>query len=94
MRSVMTSFWKELRRRRVLRTTVAYIVGAWIVIEVSSVIFPIILLPDWAARIVTVLALIGLPLVAVLAWVFDIERKPASVPHIDSAASNLLTATG
>ena len=63
--------WTELSRRRVVRTTVAYIVSAWILVEVASVI-----LPAWTVRIVIVIAVLGLPIVVVLAWTFNIERSP------------------
>lgn len=75
MFQAVARFWSELRRRRVIKTTLAYLVGAWLIIEASSVVFPALLLPEWSVRIVIVLAILALPLVIVLAWVFDIERK-------------------
>lgn len=76
MFSAVGRFWSELRRRHVLKTTLAYVVGAWLIIEAASVVFPALLLPDWSVRIVIVIAVLALPLVLVLAWFFDIERTP------------------
>ncbi|HNP34691.1 MAG TPA: hypothetical protein PKK10_02455 [Woeseiaceae bacterium] len=75
MKTVFGRFWAELRRRRVIKTTIAYVIGAWVVVEASSTVFPALLLPDWTVTLVVVAALVALPLVVVLAWIFDIERK-------------------
>ncbi|MCH8241344.1 MAG: hypothetical protein IH897_01885 [Planctomycetes bacterium] len=69
-------FWAELKRRRVVKTTIAYLVGAWILVETSTVIFPALLLPEWTVRALVVLSILALPLVVVLAWIFDLERNP------------------
>jgi TolB-like protein/tetratricopeptide (TPR) repeat protein len=78
----LSRFYRELRRRKVIRVSVFYIVASWIAIEVASVIFPELMLPAWSVRLVILLALIAFPFVVVLAWVFDItpegvERTPA-----------------
>ena len=38
--SGLTSFWKELRRRKVVRVAVVYAVVAWLLIQVSATVFP------------------------------------------------------
>jgi adenylate cyclase len=76
IRTALSSFVTELHRRRVIKTTVAYVVAAWVLIETSSIIFPAIYLPAWSVRLIIVTAILGLPLVIVLAWVFDVRRSP------------------
>lgn len=76
LRASATKFWQELQRRRVIKTTIAYTIGAWIAVEVSSTVFPLMYFPDWTVRFVVLLAFIGMPVVVILAWVYDIERKP------------------
>jgi TolB-like protein len=68
-------FISELRRRRVHRAAVAYFVSAWLVVEVSSLVFPALLLPDWTHRLVVILAIIAFPAFMVLAWIFDITPR-------------------
>lgn len=63
---------KELRRREVFRTAGLYVGIAWIVVEVSSVLFDAFEAPDWALQAVIIIAIIGLPVTVVLAWIFDI----------------------
>lgn len=74
-------FYRELRRRKVMRVAAFYIVCAWVAIEVASVIFPGLLLPAWTVRLVILLALIAFPFVVALAWIFDltpsgVQRTP------------------
>ncbi len=63
---------QELRRRRVFRLAGLYIVGAWVVIEVSSVFFPAWGIPDTALRYLFIAATVLFPVALVFAWVFDI----------------------
>ncbi len=69
------SFIKELRRRNVIRVGVAYAVAAWVLIEVTSTIFPILSLPQWSVTLVTALLFIGFPIALIFAWAFEITPE-------------------
>jgi TolB-like protein/Flp pilus assembly protein TadD len=68
-------FYGELRRRKVIKVAVAYVLMAWVAIQVGATIFPQLLLPDWSVRLLIVLAVAGFPFALVLAWVFDITAE-------------------
>jgi len=68
----MTGLFRELRRRRVLRTTAVYVVGAWLVMQVADVLFPGWGLPDAAVNVLFIAAVIGFPLALVFGWFFDV----------------------
>lgn len=68
----VSGFGKEFRRRRVGRVTLAYLAGSWLLIEVSSEVFPALMLPDWASRLVVIAAIAGIPIVFTIAWIFDL----------------------
>lgn len=73
-RSVARLF-AEAKRRRVYIAVVAYVaVGAGI-IELAGPLTEALLLPEWTPRLVTVLTILGLPVVLVLAWIFDITSE-------------------
>jgi adenylate cyclase len=79
----------ELKRRRVFRVAGLYGVVAWIIAEVSSVVFPVLLLPEWTVTFVVILLILGFPIAMILAWAYDIgpqgiERTP---PVVASAIS-------
>ena len=66
---------RELKRRNVFRVGAAYGVVAWLLIEVTATVFPILKLPDWSVTLVTVFILIGFPLALILAWAFEITPE-------------------
>ena len=69
------NIFKELRRREVFRTAGLYIGISWIGIEAASVVLPTFDAPEWMLRSLIIIALIGFPVMLVLAWVFDITDK-------------------
>ena len=68
-----------------IRVAVGYIVVTWLTVEVASVMFPGLLLPDWSVRLVIGLAILGFPIALVLAWA--IELTPEGI-KIDSRADD------
>jgi len=66
------SLFEELKRRKVFRVAAAYAVAAWLIIQIAATVFPSFGIPDWAFRLVTLLALLGFPIALILAWVLDI----------------------
>ena len=73
------SFLSELRRRKVIRVTAAYLVVGWVIIEVASTVAPNLNLPEWTARMVTLLVILGFPLALVLAWIFEVTPEGMQV---------------
>jgi adenylate cyclase len=65
----------ELKRRNVLRVVAAYLVVAWLAIQVVETILPSFGFGDVAVRVVTLIAAIGLVPTIVLAWVFEITPE-------------------
>ena len=73
----------ELKRRKVFRVAAAYVVVAWLLLQVADVTFEPLGLPAWAQTFVIVLAAIGFPFACIFAWVYDVtpqgvERTPRS----------------
>lgn len=83
-------FYRELRRRKVIRVSAFYIVASWVAIEVASVVFPQLFLPEWSVRLLILLVAFGFPFVVVLAWVFDIT--PAGVQRTPAVTTGAIEA--
>jgi len=75
----MHNLIRELRRREVFRATGLYVGVVWILIEAASVLLPAFDAPDWVLRALIIVAIIGLPVVIVLAWIFDVTDKGIEV---------------
>ena len=71
------TFFEELKRRKVYRVAVAYVIAAGGIIQLASAVFPAWELPDWSLRLVIVLLLVGFPIALILAWAFDVT--PAGI---------------
>jgi hypothetical protein len=61
----------ELKRRRVFRVAVAYVV-AFALLHAADIVFPALGLPPWTMTLVVVLAFLGFPAAVALGWAFDI----------------------
>lgn len=69
------SFFTELKRRNVFRVAIAYLAGAWLLVEVADTLFSIYGLPESAARIVVTLLAIGFPVTLVLSWIYELTPE-------------------
>jgi TolB-like protein/Flp pilus assembly protein TadD len=68
----MTGFFEELKRRKVYRVAIAYVVGSWALAQGLAQVLPVFDIPNSAIRGVIALFLVGFPVALVLAWMFDI----------------------
>src|SRR3990172_11422842 len=86
------SFFAELKRRNVFRAAAAYIILAWLVLQVSDVILSNIAAPAWVFRVLLLFLAVGLPFVVFFAWAFEltpeglkrefeVDRSQSITPH-------------
>ena len=66
------TFFDELKRRNVFRVGAAYLVVAWLVLQVIDVVAPILELPDALSKSALLLLAIGFPVAVILAWAFEL----------------------
>ncbi|HSE11222.1 MAG TPA: hypothetical protein VLB69_01190, partial [Rudaea sp.] len=65
-------WFAEFRRRRMFRAMVAYFVGAWLLLQIASVTFPPLGLPDWMQRALIIALAVGVVPAFALAWIYDL----------------------
>ena len=68
----LARLWKELKRRKVLRSLAIYAGTAFIILEASSIIFPLWNLPNWSINLVLWLLILGAFINVIIAWIYDI----------------------
>ncbi|MBT8101119.1 MAG: hypothetical protein KJO82_15295, partial [Gammaproteobacteria bacterium] len=61
------SFFQQLQRRKVIRVGAAYILLAWVAIQVADVVLPALGLPGWTITLTIGLAMAGFPIALVIA---------------------------
>ena len=84
------SFVAELKRRNVVRMAGLYLVGAWLIVQVSSTVLPMFAAPGWVPRSIVIALVIGFLPALVFAWVFELTpagiKRDAEVPPEQSIA--------
>ena len=69
------SLFNELKRRNVFRMGIAYMVLGWLLLQVTDVVVPILELPEWVAKLVLFLLMLGFPLILFFAWAFELTPE-------------------
>jgi DNA-binding winged helix-turn-helix (wHTH) protein len=70
-----TGLLVELKRRKVIRAAIAYVVVAWLLLQIGDIVFDFLEVPNWARKLLLVLLLLGLPVALVLAWAFELTSQ-------------------
>ena len=82
------SFFDELKRRNVIRVGIAYVVTAWVLAQVAEFAFDTFDAPDWVLKAVVVVLALGLPLVLLFAWAFELTPEGlVREKHVDRSRS-------
>jgi TolB-like protein/Tfp pilus assembly protein PilF len=83
----MSGFFDELKRRKVYRVAIAYIVAGWALAQGLAQVLPVFDISNSVIRVVIALLLIGFPVALVLAWIFDVTPQGIkSTPSVASGA--------
>jgi adenylate cyclase len=69
------SLFAELKRRNVFRVGVAYIVLAWLLLQVGDTLAPALHLPEWINSALAFFLILGFPLAIFFAWAFELTPE-------------------
>src|SRR5207237_717196 len=83
-------FLGELKRRNVYKVAVAYAVVGWLLVQVTTQVFPIFEIPNWALRLIVLAIIIGFPIALIIAWAF--ELTPQGIKRTETADAMPATA--
>ena len=68
-------FFAELKRRNVFRVAVAYLVAAWLLLQVADIVLDNINAPDWVIQVFMLALVVGLPVALIFAWAFEMTPE-------------------
>ena len=68
-------FISELNRRNVIKSTIAYLAVAWVIIQIASTILPTFNSPDYTLKIIIYLLSAGLPIWIGFSWIYDLTPE-------------------
>ncbi len=79
---ITAGWWAKAKERNIPRVALAYIVVAWLTVQIAESLSRLIHLPSWILFVITALIVIGLPAAIILAWKF--EKGPTGFVRTDS----------
>lgn len=88
------SFIAELKRRNVVRMGLAYTVISWLLAQVAEFAFETFGAPDWALKTLIISLLLGLPLVLIFSWVFEMTPEGLKLEKDINRDMSITTQTG
>ena len=88
----MKKFIEELKRRNVIKSTFAYLVVAWILLQVANQLLDTFNSPDWIKQGFTIFLAVGLPIWIIISWIYDLTPK-GMVKTDEDSGNELVTQT-
>ena len=70
----LRKFFAELKRRKVYKIAIAYLLGGWALAQGIAQVFPVFDIPNWVVRLIVLLIVLGFPVALCLSWFFDLTR--------------------
>ena len=65
----------ELSQRNVFRVGFAYVVVAWVLLQLGDIVFDFLEVPGWAGKLLIAFLALGLPVALILAWAFELTPE-------------------
>ncbi|MEJ2273625.1 MAG: tetratricopeptide repeat protein [Woeseiaceae bacterium] len=84
----------ELKRRNVFRVGVAYIVLAWLLLQVGDTLAPALHLPDWINSALAFFLILGFPLAIFFAWAFELTPEGLKLENNVDRDTSITPQTG
>ncbi len=90
----MASVWGELKRRNVVKVTVAYAIVAWLLVQIIVSVEAPLSLPDWTDTLVIVFLLIGFVVAVFLAWAYELTPEGVKQTKLVPLSESVAEVTG
>jgi len=88
------SFFKELKRRNVFKVGIAYAVTTWVLLQLTDVVSGIMVLPEWAPKLILLMLVIGFVPALILAWAFELTPEGIKLETEVVRAKSITPKTG
>ena len=71
----MANLFTELKRRNVIRVGLAYIIAAWLLLQVADVVINNIEAPAWVFQAILLVVMLGFALALIFAWAYELTPE-------------------
>jgi tetratricopeptide (TPR) repeat protein len=90
----MDRFFEELKRRNLFRVAIAYLVVAWLVLQIGDALAPALHLPDWVNSLVAFLLILGFPIAIFFAWAYELTPEGIKREEEVDRSASIMQVTG
>jgi TolB-like protein len=91
---VSMSFFAELRRRNVFRVAIAYVVAAWVLLQVADLVLDNIEAPDWVMQVLMLVVALGFVAALVVAWAYELTPEGIRLEKNVERSQSITAQTG
>ena len=88
------SFFEELKRRNVFRVGIAYLVSAWVLLQVVDLVLENIDAPPLVMKIFMLALAIGFPIALIFAWAFEMTPEGVKLEKDVNRSQSIAHVTG
>ena len=71
----LKKYIEELKKRNVIKAALAYLVVAWLIAQVASIVLPTFEAPPYILKTILLIIGIGFPIWIIFSWTYDITEK-------------------
>jgi len=71
----LSQLFRELKRRNVFRVGIAYVIAAWLILQVVDLVLDAMPAPDWVMQVFLLGTAVGFPLALLFAWAFEMTPE-------------------
>lgn len=75
----------ELKRRNVFKSAITYLIVAWLIAQVSSIVLPAFNAPSYFMKTLIFILILGFPISLIFAWVYELSPKGIKKVKSDEA---------
>ena len=69
------SLFAELKRRNVFRVAIAYLIAAWLVLQVSQLVLETVEAPSWVLKVFLLVFALGFPFALLFSWAYELTPE-------------------
>jgi len=95
------NYYNELKRRNVIKAGLAYLIVAWLVTQVLSIVLPTFEAPPYLLKLALIIILIGFPIWITFSWIYeftpdgikktvDVEAENSMMPKTGSRLNKVI----
>lgn len=95
------SLFDELKRRNVFKVGVAYLIASWLVIQLTDILVPMLVLPEWVSRFIFLLLVVLFIPTLIAAWALEltpdgvkleknVDRSASITPHTSKRLNGMI----